>query len=50
MARSRGKLGWTYLAHRTDQPPQTALIALYADMSGATLERAWRLMDLLAAI
>ncbi len=29
------KLGWSYIAHRTDKPPQTALIALYADMSGA---------------
>ena len=29
------KLGWTYLAHRTDRSPQTALIALYAEMSGA---------------
>jgi uncharacterized protein (DUF58 family) len=28
------KLGWRYLAHRTDRSPQTALIALYADMSG----------------
>ena len=30
-----GKLGWSYLSHRTDRPPQTALIALYAEMSGA---------------
>ncbi len=29
------RLGWSYIAHRTDKPPQTALIALYADMSGA---------------
>ena len=28
------KLGWNYLAHRTDKPPQTALVALYADLSG----------------
>jgi uncharacterized protein (DUF58 family) len=28
-------LGWSYIAHRTDKPPQTALTALYADMSGA---------------
>jgi uncharacterized protein (DUF58 family) len=34
-----GKLGWTYLAHRTDRPPQTALIALYAEMSGASRSR-----------
>ena len=34
-----GKLGWTYLAHRTDKPPQTALIALYAEMSGARRTR-----------
>ncbi len=29
------QLGWTYIAHRTDKRPETALIALYADMSGA---------------
>jgi uncharacterized protein (DUF58 family) len=29
-----GKLGWSYLVHRTDKPAQTALIALYAEMSG----------------
>jgi uncharacterized protein (DUF58 family) len=29
------KLGWSYIAHRTDKRPETALIALYADMSGA---------------
>lgn len=34
-----GKLGWTYLAHRTDRSPQTALIALYAEMSGASRTR-----------
>ena len=30
-----GKLGWSYLPHRTDKTPQTALVALYAEMSGA---------------
>jgi uncharacterized protein (DUF58 family) len=34
-----GKLGWSYLAHRTDKTPQTALIALYAEMSGARHNR-----------
>jgi uncharacterized protein (DUF58 family) len=29
------RLGWTHIAHRTDRSPQTALVALYADMSGA---------------
>jgi uncharacterized protein (DUF58 family) len=29
------RLGWSYIAHRTDKAPQTALTALYADMSGA---------------
>lgn len=33
------KLGWNYLAHRTDRSPQTALIALYAGMSGARHNR-----------
>jgi uncharacterized protein (DUF58 family) len=28
------KLGWNYLAHRTDRSPQTALVALYADLGG----------------
>ena len=27
-------LGWTHLDHRTDQPPQTALLALYGRLSG----------------
>lgn len=26
--------GWTFAVHRTDQPPQTALLALYAALSG----------------
>lgn len=26
-------LGWTYTSHRTDKPPQTALLALYANLS-----------------
>lgn len=30
---------WFYLAHRTDRPPQTALVALYAQMSGEALAR-----------
>lgn len=34
-----GKLGWSYLAHRTDRSPQTALVALYAEMSGARHSR-----------
>ena len=29
------RMGWSYIAHRTDRSPQTALSALYADMSGA---------------
>jgi uncharacterized protein (DUF58 family) len=28
------RLGWNYTTHRTDRPPQTALVALYADLSG----------------
>jgi len=28
------KLGWNYMAHRIDKPPQAALVALYADLSG----------------
>ncbi|HEY0104676.1 MAG TPA: DUF58 domain-containing protein [Rhizomicrobium sp.] len=29
------RMGWSYIAHRTDRRPETALTALYADMSGA---------------
>src|SRR5260221_8763423 len=29
------KFNWSYLAHRTDRPPNAALIALYMEMSGA---------------
>jgi len=28
------KLGWNYMAHRTDRSPQTAMVALYADLGG----------------
>lgn len=28
------RLGWSYLAHRTDKSPQTALVALYANIGG----------------
>ncbi len=28
------RLGWRYLAHRTDRRPETALVALYADLGG----------------
>lgn len=39
LAELAGKLSWRYLAHRTDRPAQTALIALYADLSGARRSR-----------
>lgn len=31
---SARRLGWSYLAHRTDKRPETALVALYADLGG----------------
>ncbi len=34
------KLGWNYLAHRTDRSAQIALVALYAEMSGPRRTRA----------
>ena len=34
-----GKLGWSYLSHRTDKTPQTALVALYAEMSDVQQEQ-----------
>ena len=30
----RKRLGWTYLAHRTDKGAQTALVALYMGVGG----------------
>lgn len=35
VAQMARKLGWNYLAHRTDRPAQVALVALFADLSGA---------------
>jgi uncharacterized protein (DUF58 family) len=35
LAHLAGRLGWTYLAHRTDKRPEIALASLYAEMSGA---------------
>jgi uncharacterized protein (DUF58 family) len=35
IAASARKLNWSYLAHRTDRSPHSALIGLYAEMSGA---------------
>jgi uncharacterized protein (DUF58 family) len=32
------RMGWSHLAHRTDKRPETALVALYADLSGAPLK------------
>ena len=29
------RFGWTFTAHRTDRPPQTAVLAVYAALSGA---------------
>ncbi len=29
------QMRWSYLAHRTDKQPETALVALYADLGGA---------------
>jgi uncharacterized protein (DUF58 family) len=33
------RLGWTYLAHRTDKSPNLALIALYATLGGEAAQR-----------
>ncbi len=32
------RLGWTFQVHRTDQPPQTALLALYARLADQPLD------------
>ena len=34
------KAGWTFISHRTDKPPQTALLALYNALADA---RAWNI-------
>jgi uncharacterized protein (DUF58 family) len=34
------RLGWGYLAHRTDKRPETALVALYTGLSGAQAKSA----------
>jgi uncharacterized protein (DUF58 family) len=33
------RLGWSYLAHRTDKRPELALVALYTDLGGARANR-----------
>ena len=33
------RLGWSYLAHRTDKRPELALVALYTDLGGARARR-----------
>ena len=33
------RLGWSYLAHRTDKRPELALIALYAAVGGEAVQR-----------
>jgi uncharacterized protein (DUF58 family) len=35
-----GRLGWTYLAHRTDRRPETALVALFSNLGGLPANRA----------
>lgn len=34
------RLGWSCLVHRTDRPPQTALVALFADLGGPNVRHA----------
>jgi uncharacterized protein (DUF58 family) len=33
------RMGWSYLAHRTDKRPELALVALYADIGGERVNR-----------
>lgn len=42
LAASAQDLGWSFSHHITDQPPQTALLALYTALSG-TAAQSWRL-------
>jgi uncharacterized protein (DUF58 family) len=39
IGRTARRLGWNFLRHRTDRPPQTALIALYGAIGGARAQR-----------
>ncbi len=34
------RFGWTFTTHRTDRPPQTAVLALHAALSGAPIPQA----------
>ncbi len=38
LAAQAKRLGWTFQVHRTDQPPQQALLALYARLQDAPLQ------------
>lgn len=35
------RLGWSFMTHRTDKPPQTALLSLYGSLSGETGSAGW---------
>jgi uncharacterized protein (DUF58 family) len=39
IGRAARRLGWSFLRHRTDRPPQTALIALYGAIGGMRAQR-----------
>lgn len=39
LGRATRRLGWSFLRHRTDKPPQSALIALYSGIGGSRAQR-----------
>ena len=39
LGRATRRLGWSFLRHRTDKPPQSALIALYSAIGGSRAQR-----------
>jgi len=41
IAAAAQRLGWSFMTHRTDKPPQTALLALYASLSGEIANTSW---------
>jgi len=41
IAAAAQRLGWSFMTHRTDKPPQTALLALYASLSGEIANTTW---------
>jgi uncharacterized protein (DUF58 family) len=40
LADRASRTGWTFVTHRTDRPPEAALLSLYLDLAGGDIRRA----------